>query len=305
MKRKDSKPLYKRVWFWILIIFVLGMIGSCDRAMSSNSDNKPRSSKVKKKKIQHKKTTESKQIKSEPKLTKQEEEALKQEKLNDAKLFASFNEQDLYNKGFKHIKKGLTDNPVFVNPFTTNDGVKFKLVRVDYEVPPVFSGWNNPTIAVYSYDNDGKYDLCGDLLYHCDWKEKIEEKKQKEEQQKQKDQQDQNSSQPSSQQQDNKSKVPSEWTAALNSAQSYADNMHMSKIGIYDQLISSAGDKFPAQAAKYAVDHVKADWNKNALKTAKSYRENVNMSNEDIKQQLISEEKFTPQETDYALQHLK
>lgn len=53
------------------------------------------------------------------------------------------------------------------------------------------------------------------------------------------------------------------------------------------------------------MDHVKADWNKNALETAKSYRENVNMSNEDIKRQLISEEKFTHQETDYALQHLK
>ena len=300
MKRKDSKPLYKRVWFWILIVFVLGVIGSCGRAISSNSDNKPRSSKVKKNKAQHKKKTG-----SNPKLTKQQKEALKREKLNDAKLFASFNEQDLYDKGFKHIKKGLTDNPVFVNPFITNDGIKFKLVRVDYEVPPVFSGWDNPTIAVYSYDKDGKYDLCGDLLYHCDWKAKIEEKKQKEEQQKQKDQQDQSSGKQSSQQQENKPKVPSEWTAALNSAQSYADNMHMSKMGIYDQLISSAGDKFPAQAAKYAVDHVRADWNKNALETAKSYRENVNMSNDDIKQQLISEEKFTPQETDYALQHLK
>lgn len=63
------------------------------------------------------------------------------------------------------------------------------------------------------------------MLYHCDWKEKIEEKKQKEEQQKQKDQQDQSSNQQSSQQQENKPKVPSEWTATLNSAQSYADNM--------------------------------------------------------------------------------
>lgn len=301
MKRKDSKPLYKRVWFWILIVFVLGMIGSCGRSISSNSDSKPRSSKVKKKKVQHKKKTNSK-----PKLTEQQKEALRQEKLNDAKLFASFNEQDLYNKGFKHIKKGLTDNPVFVNPFTTNNGIKFKLVRVDYEVPPVFSGWDNPTIAVYSYDKDGKYDLCGDLLYHCDWKEKIAEKKQKEDRQKQKDQrQAQSSSQQSNQQRENKPKIPSEWTAALNSAQSYADNMHMSKMGIYNQLISSAGDKFPPQAAKYAVDHVKADWNRNALETAKSYRENVNMSNEDIKQQLISEEKFTQQETNYALQHLR
>ena len=48
--------------------------------------------------------------------------------------------------------------------------------------------------------------------------------------------------------------------------------MHMSKQGIYDQLTSDAGDKFDDASAQYAVDHVKADWNKNALKAAESTR---------------------------------
>ena len=62
-----------------------------------------------------------------------------------------------------------------------------------------------------------------------------------------------------------------EQTAALNSAKNYADGMNMSKQGIYDQLTSSAGDKFSKKDAQYAIDHLKADYKKNALKSAESY----------------------------------
>ena len=64
--------------------------------------------------------------------------------------------------------------------------------------------------------------------------------------------------------------VPTEYRSALNRAQSYSDNMHMSKVGIYDQLTSEYGDQFSAEAAQYAVDNVEADWNSNALETAKN-----------------------------------
>ena len=47
-----------------------------------------------------------------------------------------------------------------------------------------------------------------------------------------------------------------EQTAALNSAKNYADGMHMSKQGIYEQLTSSSGDKFTEKEAQYAVDHL-------------------------------------------------
>lgn len=94
--------------------------------------------------------------------------------------------------------------------------------------------------------------------------------------------------------------------AALKSAQTYSDTMHMSKQGIYDQLTSDAGDKFDDASAQYAVDHVKADWNKNALKAAESYQKDQNMSPEAIRDQLTSDagDMFTQDQADYAVSHL-
>lgn len=43
---------------------------------------------------------------------------------------------------------------------------------------------------------------------------------------------------------------------ALAKAESYSSMMHMSKAAIYDQLTSSYGEKFTAEEAQYAVDHL-------------------------------------------------
>lgn len=100
--------------------------------------------------------------------------------------------------------------------------------------------------------------------------------------------------------------VPADFASALIKAESYADSMHMSKAGIYDQLTSEYGEKFSPEAAQYAIDNVQADWNANALATAKRYQENMAMSPEAIRDQLTSSygEKFTPEEADFAIQHL-
>lgn len=100
--------------------------------------------------------------------------------------------------------------------------------------------------------------------------------------------------------------VPREYKSALKKAKSYSDTMHMSKAGIYDQLTSEYGEKFSAEAAQYAVDNLKADYNANALKKAKSYQDDQDMSPEGIRDQLTSEygEKFTQEEADYAIEHL-
>ena len=103
-----------------------------------------------------------------------------------------------------------------------------------------------------------------------------------------------------------KPKVSAEFTAALAKANSYANTMSMSKAGVYDQLTSQAGEKFPADAAQYAIDNMKADFNKNALTKAKTYQSQMQMSTDAIRDQLTSEagEKFTPEEANYAIQHL-
>ncbi|MBT1162305.1 Ltp family lipoprotein [Bifidobacterium sp. SO1] len=106
--------------------------------------------------------------------------------------------------------------------------------------------------------------------------------------------------------QEEETKVPTEYKSALKQADTYANVMHMSKQGVYDQLVSEYGGKFSAEAAQYAIDNVKADWNANALAKAKSYQNDMAMSPEAIRDQLTSEygEKFTADEANYAIDHL-
>ena len=103
-----------------------------------------------------------------------------------------------------------------------------------------------------------------------------------------------------------KTTVPAEYKSALNKAMMYAKTMQMSKQGVYDQLVSEYGEKFSADAAKYAIDNMKVDWNANALAKAKTYQNTMNMSPSAIHDQLTSSygEKFTKAEADYAIQHL-
>ena len=82
--------------------------------------------------------------------------------------------------------------------------------------------------------------------------------------------------------------------------------MHMSKVGIYDQLTSEYGDQFAAEAAQYAIDNMEADWNDNALQSAITYQETMSMSPAAIHDQLVSEygDQFTQEEADYAIDNL-
>ncbi len=95
---------------------------------------------------------------------------------------------------------------------------------------------------------------------------------------------------------------------ALKKAISYAENMHMSKAKVYEQLTSEFGEKFPEADAQWAIEHLSdIDWNKQALIKAKSYQKQMAMSNDSIREQLVSEygEQFTPEEAEYAISHLE
>ena len=101
--------------------------------------------------------------------------------------------------------------------------------------------------------------------------------------------------------------VPAEYASALAKARSYAENMHMSKAAVRDQLVSEYGESFPKAAADYAMANLTGiDWNANALAKAKSYRDGMHMSNAAIRKQLVSEygEQFTAAEADYAMREL-
>ena len=104
-----------------------------------------------------------------------------------------------------------------------------------------------------------------------------------------------------------KGKKPSmEYQNALKKAESYSKLMHMSKQKIYDQLTSEYGEKFPADAAQYAIDNLNVDYKANALEKADSYSKTMHMSKQKIYDQLTSEygEKFTAEEAQYAVDHL-
>lgn len=101
-------------------------------------------------------------------------------------------------------------------------------------------------------------------------------------------------------------KVTQEYKNALEKADFYANNLHMSKAGLYDQLTSRYGEGFSADVAQYAVDHVKTNWKKNALEKGKFYYTKLNMSKQRVYEQLVSEygEQFTPEEARFAIRHL-
>ncbi len=107
-------------------------------------------------------------------------------------------------------------------------------------------------------------------------------------------------------QEETEPEVPIEYRNALRKAKSYSDTLHMSKQGIYDQLVSEYGENFPPEAAQYAIDNLVADYNANALEKAKSYQDIMAMSTASIYDQLVSEygEKFTAEEAQYAIDHL-
>ena len=62
--------------------------------------------------------------------------------------------------------------------------------------------------------------------------------------------------------------TPMEYVAALGKAEFYANEMNMSKKALYEQLISEYGEKFPKEAAQYAIDNVETNWKENALNKA-------------------------------------
>lgn len=103
-----------------------------------------------------------------------------------------------------------------------------------------------------------------------------------------------------------KESVSREYKSALNKAEIYAKNMHLSKARLYEQLTSEYGEKFPPEAAQYAIDTLVVNWKENALKKAQSYSVNMSMSDSAIYDQLVSVygEKFTPEEAQYAIDNL-
>lgn len=105
---------------------------------------------------------------------------------------------------------------------------------------------------------------------------------------------------------ENKGNVSREYQNALKMAENYIKTLPLSKQGLYEQLTSEHGSKFPEDAAQYAIDNLKVDYKEQALKSAKNYMKTIPMSDDELYEQLTSDhgEKFTPEEAQYALDNL-
>lgn len=101
--------------------------------------------------------------------------------------------------------------------------------------------------------------------------------------------------------------VPREYKNALKSAENYIAYAPFSKQGLYDQLTSEYGDKYPAEAAQYAIDNLEVDYKEQALKAAQNYLDMSAFSDAELKDQLMSEygDKYTEEEAQYAIDNLE
>ena len=89
---------------------------------------------------------------------------------------------------------------------------------------------------------------------------------------------------------------------AIKAAQNYLDLSGFSRAGLIEQLSSKAGDGFKRADAVFAVNHVKADWNKEAVQAAKAYLDTGSFSRRALIEQLSSSygDRFTRAQAVYA-----
>lgn len=89
---------------------------------------------------------------------------------------------------------------------------------------------------------------------------------------------------------------------ALRAAENYLDTMPFSRQGLIRQLSSPAGSDFARADAVFAVNHVKADWNAEAVEAARNYLDVMPMSRNGLIQQLSSSagSQFTHEQAVYA-----
>jgi hypothetical protein len=90
---------------------------------------------------------------------------------------------------------------------------------------------------------------------------------------------------------------------AIASAENYLSSQAFSREGLIKQLSSKYGEGFSKADAKYAVDHIKVNWNEQAAKAAKNYLSQEPFSRQGLIHQLESKygEGFTHAQALYGV----
>lgn len=91
---------------------------------------------------------------------------------------------------------------------------------------------------------------------------------------------------------------------AIRAAENYLELMPFSKQGLIEQLSSPAGDDYPEDVARFAVEHIESDvdWNEQAVKAAESYLDLMSFSRSGLIEQLTSDagDGYTREQAEYA-----
>lgn len=89
---------------------------------------------------------------------------------------------------------------------------------------------------------------------------------------------------------------------AIRAAKQYLSFEAFSKLGLIQQLSSSAGDGYPHKVAVYAVNSLHENWNNEAVKSAKAYLKLEAFSCSGMIQQLSSSagDQYTKAQAEYA-----
>jgi hypothetical protein len=71
-------------------------------------------------------------------------------------------------------------------------------------------------------------------------------------------------------------------------------------------LTSEHGEQYPPEAAQYAIENVRVDYNAEALEAAINYLEIMPMSDQELFEQLTSEygDQFTAEQARFAINNL-
>lgn len=277
--KQDStkKPIYKKWWFWLIIIIIGGTMLS-----QNGNDSKTATKKTEKDKTEKvastkkdKKTSESKKIDMALEVPAEVQAG------SDSKATIT---------GKTNPKAKVTVGLGISGDSTTADE------NGDFSLSYEITGEKDKSIKINTSLDGNTKEATVVVKQNSEVLAAAEKKKADDEAAKQQ----------SAAQKEKEASVPTEYKSAMKKAKQYADMMHMSKAGLYEQLTSEYGEKFSAEAAQYAVDNLQVDYKANALAKAKSYQDQMSMSPEGIRDQLVSEhgEKFTQEEADYAIQNL-
>ena len=214
---KNKKPIYKRLWFILIVLFVLfGVIGSLGNGDSDKSNDKTASA--------GQEVTPNDNT---------EKDAPVEEKVDDAPTEHknALKKAKSYSDTMNMSKAGVYDQ------LTSEYGEKFTVEAAQYAIDNVQVDWKeNALKKAKSYSNSMNMSKAGvyDQLT-SDYGEKF-------------------TAEEAQYAIDN---VQADWKEnALKKAQSYQESMAMSPSAIYDQLTSDYGEKFTAEEAQYAVDNL-------------------------------------------------